>query len=161
MNTRIKKLEKEDALIFQQLVLVFREEFEMNFQPLPGISHLAKLLSDPAFMVFVALHEDEVIGGLTAYELRSYHTESAEVFIYDLAVKQQFKRKGAGSRLMAAVRQYCGTNKISGLFVSGHEEDSHAIHFYEANGGIPEKVMHFNFSIKTNDMADEAGLLRK
>ena len=45
----------------------------------------------------MARHGDEVVGGLAAYELRKFERERREIFIYDLAVAQEHRRRGVAT----------------------------------------------------------------
>ncbi|MGI9404951.1 MAG: hypothetical protein ACR2O4_01155 [Hyphomicrobiaceae bacterium] len=40
------------------------------------------------------MHERQVIGGLVAYELKKFEQERSEIYIYDLAVAAEHRRKG-------------------------------------------------------------------
>jgi aminoglycoside 3-N-acetyltransferase I len=89
-----------------------------------------------------------VVGGLTAHILPSYYSSSSEVYLYDLAVKTSFQRKGIGKKLLLALTAYCRENNYKAFFVQADEADSHALEFYSATGGSPEKVVHFNYLVE-------------
>ena len=99
------------------------------------------------FVVFVARHGDTVIGGLTAYVLAGYYSESSEVYLYDLAVAASFQRKGIGRKLLQALTGFCRENNFREFFVQADEVDTHALEFYRSTGGRPEKVVHFTYPI--------------
>ena len=42
----------------------------------------------------MAKYEEDIIGGLTAHQLASTYFEANEVYVYDLAVHQEFQRMG-------------------------------------------------------------------
>jgi aminoglycoside 3-N-acetyltransferase I len=144
---QIKHLGKEDLLLFQELIGLFREVFEMENAGVPGDPYLAGLLEDPHFIAYAAIGEKKVIGGLTAYELPMVYAGRSEMFIYDLAVQPAFQRTGIGQGLMAALQQYCRQNGIREMFVAANEEDSHAIDFYRRIGGQEERVRHFTYLV--------------
>jgi aminoglycoside 3-N-acetyltransferase I len=141
----VKRLEKKDLIFFQKLIALFREVFEMK-QPIhvEG-SYLTQLLENPDFIVYAIFFKNEIVGGLTAYELSSYYAESAEVFIYDIAIKPAFQRKGLGRQLLLSLKEYCAQKNIKIMFVEANEEDEHAVDFYHSTGGKAEKVIHFNY----------------
>ncbi len=144
---KIKKLKKGDELTFQKLILMFHEVFETNSN-IPNLSYLKGLLANSAFVAYVIIHEDEVIGGLTAYELPMYYADSSELFIYDIAVKATFQRKGLGKKLLSSLGNYCKIVNAELMFVASNEEDKHAVEFYHSIGGKSEKVVHFNYNIE-------------
>jgi aminoglycoside 3-N-acetyltransferase I len=146
MNSKtfeIRKLASQDLAEFRSLIDLFNQVFE-EMQPVAASdSHLQRLLSSRAFIALAAFFENEVVGGLTAYELPMYQTESSEILVYDLAVRPDFQRKGIGQGLIRHLKEYCSRQGIQEFFVLVHEEDEHAIEFYRATGGQGERVINF------------------
>ncbi len=146
---QIKRLASTDFSLFTKLIGLFHGVFAMkNFAP-GKEPYLKSLLANPTFIAYVVLDRNEVVGGITAYELPMYYSECSEVFIYDLAVKVEFQRKGLGKMLLAALKEYCADKGIHEIFVSANEEDKEALDFYRACGGQPEQVVHFNYVINS------------
>lgn len=148
MNTTIKQLAADDLNEFSQMLRLFGEVFEMTDFKMPAKKHLKKLLHSKNFIAFIAIDDNVVVGGITAHILPSYYSESSEVYIYDLAVKTNFRRKGIGKNLLLALTAYCRENNYKAFFVQADEADSHALEFYSATGGLPEKVVHFNYLVE-------------
>jgi aminoglycoside 3-N-acetyltransferase I len=149
LNTKkiqIKRLRTKDILVFQKLIQLFKEVFEMKGKTNTTKIHLKKLLGNSHFIAYVIIYENKIVGGLTAYELQKYYSEESEIFIYDIAIKQKFQRKGLGKQLLFTLREYCAANKIKEMFVAANEEDEHALDFYHSSGATPEKVVCFNYS---------------
>src|SRR5581483_8357999 len=96
MNVEIKKLGAEDILQFQELIRVFEVVFEMKNFNMPDKIYLEQLLGKESFFVFVASIDNNIVGGLTSYTLQQYYSKSLLVYIYDLAVKNEFQRQGIG-----------------------------------------------------------------
>jgi aminoglycoside 3-N-acetyltransferase I len=144
-NLQIIRLNINDVALAEKLLLLFQEVFQTESAAPPGESYLTKLLADPGFIACVALHEHEIVGGVTAYELPMIHAERSELFIYDLAVQPSFQRKGVATHLLTTLKEYCRQKRIGQLFVAANEEDAHAINFYLRSGGKSEKVLHFTF----------------
>ena len=142
-----KRLKQGDEATFVQLIHLFAEVFEHETTPSPNAKRLADLLEQPGFISFVAIDNDEILGGLTAYELPSYYSQQSEVYIYDLAVATRFQRMGIGKQLIAALTEYCKQHNIKTMFVQAHEEDKGAVDFYHKAGGQAEQVVHFNFVV--------------
>ena len=108
-------------------------------------NHLLKLLLFKNFIVFVAAEKKVIVGGLTAYILPSYYSKTSEVYIYDLAIKKNFQRKGIGKKLLQSLKAYCCQNDYKILFVQADEADAHALKFYQSTGGLPQKVIQFSY----------------
>ena len=139
----IRKLASQDLAEFRSLIDLFNHVFE-EMQPVAASdSHLQRLLSSRAFIALAAFFENEVVGGLTAYELPMYQKDSSEILVYDLAVRPDFQRKGIGQGLIRHLKEYCSRQGIQEFFVLVHEEDEHAIEFYRATGGKGERVINF------------------
>jgi aminoglycoside 3-N-acetyltransferase I len=141
-NFELKRLTTNDLSTFKSLVEMFNTVFEE--EPAIGSdSHLLKLLGNNTFIAIAAISENEVLGGLTAYELPMIYSDASEVILYDMAVRADYQRMGIGKELIQSLKDYCIQNKIETFFVMAHEEDIHAIEFYHATGGKSEKVLNF------------------
>src|SRR5215510_8350435 len=103
----IKQLAINDLPLFKALIHLFNLVFEEEVTNIGIDENLSRLLGEARFIVMVALHENAVIGGLTAYELPLYYSQHAEIFVYDLAVDTEYQRKGIGKRLIQTLKEYC------------------------------------------------------
>jgi aminoglycoside 3-N-acetyltransferase I len=148
MALQVRQLTPQELSLFKELVILFEEVFEMKDFKMPQDQYLQKLLSKNNFFVFVAIKENKIVGGLTAYELPSYYTNSSEIYLYDLAVKNKFQRKGIGRKLLESLSAFCKENNYQGLFVQADAEDKQALEFYQSTGGISEEVIHYSYKIK-------------
>jgi aminoglycoside 3-N-acetyltransferase I len=151
MNTptteiKIKRLDTGDVALLQQLIQLFREVFEREEEIDAEPGYLSHLLRNNTFVAVAALLNDKVIGGLTAYELPMYYSASSEMFIYDVAVSTEYQQRGIGKQLLTALKKYCQQQNILEIFVAAHAEDTHALEFYQATGGVAEDVVHFTYS---------------
>jgi GNAT superfamily N-acetyltransferase len=149
MSPEIKKLGTQDIDQFLALIRLFEKVFEMKDFKMPEPNYLQQLLGKDGFLVFVALVDEEVVGGLTAYTLHQYYSEKPLVYIFDLAVETGHQRKGIGRLLMAGINGYCKETGAEEVFVQADEVDTHALAFYKATGGNPEKVVHFTYPLNT------------
>jgi aminoglycoside 3-N-acetyltransferase I len=140
---QVRKLSQEDVSTFKLLIHLFNVVFEEDESAMSSDVNLFKLLSNNHFVAMAAFYQDELAGGLTAYELPMYSSDKSEIFVYDLAVKPEYQRRGIGKRLIQHLKEYCFENGIDEFFVLAHEEDIHAVEFYRATGGKSEKVVNF------------------
>lgn len=143
----VEHLKKGDISTLRKLILLFKEVFEADRVGKVSDAYLKKLLANPHFIAIVALDGNKVVGGLTAYELPQYYGEHSEVYIYDMAIKATYQRKGIGKKLIAALKAYCKAKGIKTIFVEAHAEDKHAVAFYLSAKGKAEKVVHFNYEL--------------
>jgi len=142
----IKQLAKEDLSTFNSLIDLFNMVFEEE-PKIRSAAHLSRLLGRDDFIAITALAENEVLGGLTAYELPMVYSDDSEIFLYDPAVKPEYQRMGIGKGLIQSLKEYCIKNGIREFFVLAHEEDKHAIEFYRSTGGKSEKVVNFLYEV--------------
>ena len=147
-SLNILRLQENDVERLAELVELLNEVFEEP-NKVASKGQLKKLLTKADFHAIVAIKEDKVIGGLTAYEIERYYTDKKELYIYDIAVKTELHNQGIGKELIDYLKDYSIKNGIEGIFVEAHSEDEQAVKFYESTFGKSEKVDHFNFEIKT------------
>ena len=120
---------------------VFEEESEQLSD-----GYLDRLLGREDFWAIAAFERDALVGGITAHSLPMTRTESREIFIYDLAVRDDRQRIGVGRHLVTALREAAAVEGIQAVFVAVDNEDDHALDFYRALGGVPSSVTFFTFS---------------
>ncbi|MES2777441.1 MAG: GNAT family N-acetyltransferase [Bacteroidota bacterium] len=147
-NFQVQQLGKQDLLLFQEMIQLFETVFETERPVKAGATYLQTRLDNPGFIVLVAMEADLIVGGLTAFELPMYYAEKSELFIYDIAVDPRFQRRGIGKKLLLSLKEYCRKKGVGEFFVAAHEEDTHALDFYQSTGGIPGKVVHFDYDVE-------------
>jgi aminoglycoside 3-N-acetyltransferase I len=145
MAVHTRRLTIADRDLARRLFTMMAEVFEEGGQPL-GDAYLDRLLGRAEFWAVAALSGDEVIGGLTAHTLPMTRSEGFEVFIFDVAVRQDHQRRGVGRRLMTALREGAAAAGVRVVFVPADNEDLHALDFYRALGGVETAATFFTFS---------------
>lgn len=134
---------------FQALLVAFREIFEEEEKAYPERDYLAKLLEDDHLLVITATLEGEVIGGLTAYRLPSYEEMASTIYIYDLGIKEAFRTKGIGKKLINFLLDYAQNHQVNAVFVDTEQVDNEeeAIAFYNTVGFDTQmKVLQYTFN---------------
>jgi aminoglycoside 3-N-acetyltransferase I len=93
-----------------------------------------------------------VIGGLAAYELVKFEQERSEIYIYDLAVRAEARRRGIATRLIGELQQIAAKRGAWVIYVQADkgEEDQAAIALYERLG-TREEVVHFDIAVPATD----------
>lgn len=134
---------------FYGLLAVFSKVFEWGEEKYPGREYLAKLLDNTSFLAITAKSGIEIIGGLTAYILDSYKEQVSNIYIYDLAVKEDFRNRGIGKSLISFLIEYSKRNNIRDIFVDTEQIDNEdAIAFYRRTSFDSEvKVLQYTFEI--------------
>lgn len=142
-----KKLSHADISNLTELVNVYSNVFEMENFSVPNKEYLQTLLDKDNIVFCVALLDNVVIGGLTAYLLPSVYYTSNQVYIYDLAVTQNRQRQGIGKNIISFLKNYCEASGHKEMYVQADFEDENAIEFYKSTGGRSEKVIHFSYDV--------------
>lgn len=142
-----KKLGNKDFSFLEQLIRLYEEAFEMEDFSLPDVDYLQFLLDNENMIFYVAVSENQVVGGLTAHILPSVYVPTSEVYVYDMAVKPSYQRQGIGKQLLSELATECAKIGYQEIFVQADIEDIHALAFYQATGGEPADVVHFSYHL--------------
>lgn len=140
----IIRLTASDIVLAKQTFALMAEVFE---EPTTVLSddYLRSVLSQPHFWAFAVLLNGKPVGGLTAYNLMLTRVAETELFIYDLAICEEHQREGYGRLLVKHVLHEASLMGVSVAFVPADNEDTHALAFYRALGGLPSPVTFFTF----------------
>jgi aminoglycoside 3-N-acetyltransferase I len=145
MEFKVKRLTSNDRKEARQLFTVMADIFTEDCGTLSD-RYLDELLHRKDFWALAALAGDDILGGVTAHTLPMTRTESSEIFIYDIAVRSEYRRRGVGRRLLNAVCEQASEAGIQEVFVPADHDDVHALDFYRNLGGTPSSVTVFSFS---------------
>jgi len=138
-----------DALLLKQLLTVFGEAFgepDTYQSAVPDDDYLRALLGESHFIALVALHGETVVGGLVAYELQKFEQERKEIYIYDLAVSTEHRRKGVATNLIRELQRVARERSAYVIFVQADQGDIPAIRLYQSLGKR-EDVHHFDIPV--------------
>ena len=140
------KYETAQLNTLKELLRVFGEAFEEveTYQnAVPSDEYLESLLQSDNFIPLVAIADGSVVGGLAAYVLKKFEQERSEIYIYDLAVLEKFRRQGIATGLINKVREIARDMGSYVIFVQADVGDDPAIKLYESLGAR-EDVHHFD-----------------
>src|SRR6478735_96662 len=104
--TVVRRLGPLDVGAMQDINRLFADVFgeEGYHGPPAGPAHLEKLLGDEKFFALAAFVDGEMVGALAAYELVKFEAERSEIYIYDLAVIEEYRRQGVATALIEALK---------------------------------------------------------
>jgi len=144
-----KILTGADVPRLKDLLRVFGEAFaepDTYQSAMPSEGYLQALLGQQHFIALVALDGDTVVGGLAAYELQKFEQERKELYIYDLAVLAEHRRKGIATNLIRELQRVAKERGVYVIFVQADPGDTPAIRLYESLGQR-EDVHHFDIPV--------------
>ena len=113
----------------------------------PREAYLRRLLGKPDFVALAAMQGDEVVGGLMAYELQKFEQERSEFYIYDLAVREDCRRRGVATALIESLKPIAAASGGYVIFVQADYGDDPAVALY-TKLGVREDVMHFDIGVR-------------
>lgn len=137
-----------DRSRLKELLSLFAGAFEDHdsYQSaIPSDDYLEALLAREDFIPLVAVADDKVVGGLVAYVLQKFEQERIEIYIYDLAVDEAYRRRGIATGLIEKLREIARERGAWVIYVQADHGDDPAIKLYESLG-TREDVLHFDIS---------------
>ena len=149
MEYTFETITSSDTAALKGLLRVFGEAFEdvETYQgAVPSDAYLQSLLATPTFFVVVARHGEQIVGGLAAYELRKFERERSEIYIYDLAVAREHRRRGVATGAIEELKRIARQRGAYVIFVQADQGDDPAIKLYEGLG-TREDVHHFDLRL--------------
>lgn len=145
----IRRLTAADVARLRELNSLFGEVFEdretYGGAP-PDDAYLTALLGQEHVTVLVALAGGTVVGGLTAYALDKAERARREIYLYDLAVAADRRRRGIASALIAYLRAVSAAGGAYVILVQADPGDAPAIALY-TKLGLREEVHHFDIPV--------------
>jgi aminoglycoside 3-N-acetyltransferase I len=143
-----RQLNAGDERVANELFELISDVFEVPCERLDDI-YVEQLLAQPTFRCYVSFVDGHLAGGLTAHILPMTRSMSSEMFIYDVAVRPAYQRRGVGTALVRAALDDATRDSIGATFVPADNDDKHALAFYEALGGEASPVTFFTFESST------------
>ena len=141
---QILRLTTPHRELAQRAFVMMSEVFGETAEP-PGTDHLDVVLGRTDFWALAAVADGEPVGALTAHALPMTRAAAWELFIYDLAVRPDWQRRGVGRALLEHLITAADPATTTSIFVPADDEDTHALDFYRAVGGTAEAVTIFSF----------------
>lgn len=145
----IRRLGVDDVAAMRRLNAVFAAAFddpEHYAGRMPDDAWLARQLADPRIIVLVATEREDIVGGLVAYELPKLEQARSEIYIYDLAVSETYRRRGIATALITALQPIARDCGAWVIYVQADYGDDPAVALYTGLG-TREDVMHFDLPV--------------
>ncbi|WP_443749907.1 AAC(3)-I family aminoglycoside N-acetyltransferase [Asticcacaulis solisilvae] len=150
MSFDIRRLGPGDLAAYRAAMVLFGRVFDdpesFGAAP-PSDDYVRALLSRDTFILLVAEEAEAMTGALAAYVLPKFEQARSEVYIYDLAVDADRRRKGVATALIERLKPEAAAQEAWVIFVQADYGDDPAIALYEKLG-VREDVMHFDIAVK-------------
>jgi aminoglycoside 3-N-acetyltransferase I len=149
----IARLRQSDVPRMRDLNAMFGKAFgepdTYGDQP-PSDAWLEELLAKDHVIALAAFVGEANVGGLVAYELDKFERERREIYIYDLAVAEEHRRRGIATAFIEELRRIAATRRAWVVYVQADYGDDPALALYEKLGSR-EEVMHFDILVNPAD----------
>lgn len=146
----VARLGPDDLPRFRAMNRLFGEVFddrESYAAHPPDDRYAGALLARPDTVLLVAEAGGETVGALAAYVLPKFEQARSEIYLYDLAVAEPWRRRGVATALIDEVRRIAREIGAWVIYVQADTgaEDAAAIALYDKLG-TRENVLHFDIA---------------
>ena len=145
---RVRRLSNGELGDVRAMNALFADVFEDRASYLdaaPDDAYLERLLAKDEFIALVATSGNEMVGALAAYELVKFEQARSEIYIYDLAVREHWRRRGVATALIEALKPIARSCGAWVIYVQADPPDAPAVALYDKLG-VREEVLHFDIS---------------
>lgn len=145
-GTAIRLLGPGDLALLHQMLGMFGAAFD---EPAtydaarPDDAWLTRLLGSDGFVALAAIADGAVVGGIAAYVLDKFEQARREIYLYDLAVAEPYRRRRIATALIEALKCEARARGAYVIFVQADHGDDPAIALYSGLG-VREDVLHFD-----------------
>lgn len=127
INSKIRRLASNDADTVATLV----KQFHSSDVPRERVE---QLLSNEANFLIVAEVDNDLAGFVWAYRLERLHRNPFVIFLYEIEVAADYRRKGIGTALINFIRELFHEARPAEMFLLTNYSNEAAIEFYKSTG---------------------------
>lgn len=147
----VRRLDQGDIAGFRAMNALFSEVFgepESYAEKQPSDDYAASWLSNINNVAILAEEDSEPIGAIGGYILPKFEQERSELYIYDLAVLENHRRKGVASAIIEKTRRVARSAGAWTVYVQADvfPEDEPARLLYRKFAN--EEILAHQFDIK-------------
>jgi aminoglycoside 3-N-acetyltransferase I len=100
----------------------------------------ARFLAKSANYLIVAEWAGSLAGFVLAYRLERLDRSAAQLFVYEVGVAPQYRRRRVGTRLIQQVRHLVDEESLMEAFVMADHDNDAAVRLYRSEGGQVEEA---------------------
>ena len=148
-DARIERIRAGDVDTMRDMLAMMGAAFDdvgTYTRAQPDDAYLRRLLSGTHFIALAAVSDGKVVGGLAAYELQKFEQARSELYIYDLAVDEAWRRRGIATALIGELRTIARERGAWVIYVQADPPDAPAMALY-TKLGTREDVCHFDIPV--------------
>ena len=149
MNIKIQTITPTDLHLMESALDCFGTVFnepDTYLNKRPDSQYLQELLAEDSFLCLAAIHNAKVVGALAAYELKKFEQQRSEIYVYDLAVYENYRRQGVATALIQHLQPLARERDAWVIVIQTDYDNEPAINLY-SKLGLKEKVLHFDIPV--------------
>lgn len=131
MTTRIRRLGPHDEAEAEDAVRTFKNASRTT-------GSLGAFLRNPANYLLVADADGRIVGSLTAYRLERADREACQMFVYEVGVVEEWRRRGVATALLREIVALARAEGMFEAFVLTSRGNVAARRLYARTGGEVE-----------------------
>jgi len=143
MDIVIREIEEKDFPAVTSILI--NELWNNKFSGDYVVPYFNKVKNDDNYKTFVALLNNNVVGFIFTVTTLWTVSESANMFVQGIAVKNKYQNKGIGTKLLKYTEDYAKAKGIIGIGLQSGVQRTAAHAFYEHNGYIKSNYFYKNF----------------
>jgi ribosomal-protein-alanine N-acetyltransferase len=104
----------------------------------PDPAAVRAYLADPRNIFLLAYENGTPVGFLRGTELGQLKSERKQMFLYEIEVTKEFRRRGVGAELIRWLVRYCRERGFEEIFVFTDPSNQPAVGLYTSTGAVTE-----------------------
>lgn len=114
----------------------------------PKLENIAAFLENEFNYFMAYVEEGEIIGFALAYTLQRYDGQNSMMYLHEIGVNEDSRRKGIGKKLLKALKNICTENDFMKLFLITNKSNRPAVRLYESLDGETDSDDDVVYTIK-------------
>jgi ribosomal protein S18 acetylase RimI-like enzyme len=102
----------------------------------PTIPHLQRFLAQDTNYLIIALAGGDPVGYLTAYRMPALCCDASMVYLFEIEIAEEHRRKGLGKRMIHLLKELCLESGVEDIWVGTENDNIAAKRLYESTGGV-------------------------
>jgi ribosomal protein S18 acetylase RimI-like enzyme len=145
---QIRRLQEGDEALLAGVIekLIPEEERAGN---LASQTHLRQALSNPTYYFIVCLIDSTPAGYLSAFRFPKVDEDSFQVYLFEIEVGEQHRRKGVASGMLEELKRQCQTDRVSLIWIGTDLANEAAQRTFEKAGAerVQETYIEYNIDL--------------
>ena len=136
MSENIKRANKNDANMIGEVFNLYRVFYKQDSNVEIAQKYIAERLTNNESVIFFAEDNSKCIGFTQLYPTFDSVNVRQKIVLYDLFVREEYRRKGFAKLLMNAAKQYASDNNFGSIELSTGKTNTQGQSLYESLGYI-------------------------